>query len=61
LPTLTVTDGNLFQIAAIALGDALQWINIARTNDIADPFITGLTELSIPTALSAFSDGIGPQ
>ncbi len=61
MATLTVTGGNLFQIAAVALGDALQWINIARTNDIADPFITGLTELSIPSASAAFSDGIGPQ
>jgi hypothetical protein len=61
LTTLTVTGGNLFQIAAITLGDALQWIAIARTNGIADPFILGLTELSIPSASSAFSDGIGPQ
>ena len=61
MTTLTVTGGNLFQIAAITLGDALQWINIARTNDIADPFIKGLTELSIPNASSVFSDGIGPQ
>lgn len=61
MATLTVTGGNLFQIAAVTLGDALQWINIARTNGIGDPFVTGLTILTIPGASAAFSDGIAPQ
>jgi hypothetical protein len=61
LTTLTVTGGNLFQIAAVTLGDALQWINIARTNGIDDPFITGLTDLIIPNNSAAFSGGTAPQ
>lgn len=58
---LTVTGGNLFQIAAVTLGDALQWVNIAQVNAIADPFIDGQTNLIIPIASSAFSGGIGSQ
>jgi hypothetical protein len=61
LTKLTVTGGNLFQIAAATLGDALQWINIARINTMGDPFIDGQTDLIIPNASPVFSDGIGPQ
>jgi hypothetical protein len=59
--TITVVCGNLFQIAAVQMGDAMQWINIARVNGIEDPVITTLTQIVIPTASSVFSDGIGPQ
>jgi hypothetical protein len=61
LTTITVTSGNLFQIAATTLGDALQWVNLAQINQLEDPFIGSLTNLIIPLASAAFSDGVGPQ
>jgi hypothetical protein len=52
---------NLFELAATELGDALQWINIARFNDITDPFISVQTSINIPDYSPIFQDGIGPQ
>jgi hypothetical protein len=52
---------NLFELAATELGDALQWINIARFNDITDPFISVQTTIAIPDYSPVFEDGIGPQ
>jgi hypothetical protein len=52
---------NLFELAANELGDALQWINIARFNDLTDPFITVQTTITIPDYSPVFEDGIGPQ
>jgi hypothetical protein len=59
--TITVIGGNLFEIAANQLGSALQWINIARTNNLTDPMLSGRNEIIIPQFSSVFSDGIGPQ
>ena len=53
--------GNLFQIAADQLGSALQWINIARSNNLTDPMIVGQNTIIIPQFSPVFSDGIGPQ
>jgi hypothetical protein len=61
LETITVIGGNLFEIAAAELGDALQWINIARTNNLKDPMLSGQIQIVIPAYSSIFSDGIGPQ
>ncbi|PPQ34389.1 hypothetical protein [Rhodopila globiformis] len=58
---LTTIDGNLFAIAASELGDALQWINIAKINGLSDPMLSGEKQIVIPDFSSAFSDGIGPQ
>jgi hypothetical protein len=58
---ITTIGGNLFAIAAAQLGSALQWINIARANNLTDPMLSGQNELMIPPLSSAFSDGIGPQ
>ncbi len=58
IPTI---GGNLFEIAATQLGDALQWINIARSNHLFDPMLIGRNSLIIPPYSSKFSDGIGPQ
>ncbi len=58
---ITVTGGNLFQVAAVQLGDALQWINIARANAISDPMLSGMAQLVIPASQASFADGIGPQ
>ncbi len=59
--TITTIGGNLFEIAAQRLGSALQWINIARANNLTDPMISGQKQLVIPPPSSTFSDGTGPQ
>jgi hypothetical protein len=59
--TITTIGGNLFEVAATRLGSALQWINIARANNLSDPMLTSQNNLLIPPFSSTFSDGIGPQ
>lgn len=61
LQTINTIGGNLFAIAAAELGSALQWINIARTNDLKDPMLSGQMQIVVPVFSAAFSDGIGPQ
>jgi hypothetical protein len=39
--SITMIGGNLFEIAATQFGNALQWINIARTNKLIDPMLSG--------------------
>ena len=46
--TVTVVGGNLFQVAAIQLGDATQWVRIAQLNKINDPMLSGVVSLKIP-------------
>jgi hypothetical protein len=58
---ITVIGGNLFEIAARQYGSALQWINIARTNGLSDPVLSGQTDLKILAYSTVLSDGIGPQ
>jgi hypothetical protein len=59
--TVFASGVDLFQMAASELGDAMQWINIARVNAISDPFITVLSTITIPDYSNACEDGIGPQ
>ncbi len=59
--TLTVTGGNLFQIAASQLGDATQWIRIAQANGLSDPMLVGLITLRIPDVDSTAGGGIAAQ
>jgi hypothetical protein len=59
--TITTIGGNLFEIAAIRLGSALQWVNIAQANNLTNPMLSGQNEIVIPPFSSVFSDGIGPQ
>lgn len=48
--TVTVTSGNLFQVASQYLGDATQWTRIATLNKTGpDPFFIGLKVLRIPS------------
>ena len=61
MQTIITFGGNLFEIAATQFGSALQWINIARANNLADPMLSGQNEIVIPAISSAFVDGIGPQ
>lgn len=48
MKTITVAGGDLFRIAMAELGDATQWVRIARLNDIDDPMLAGLNTLRIP-------------
>ncbi len=59
--SVIVVGGNLFEIAAAQLGNALQWINLARANNLIDPMLSGQSEILVPPISSAFADGIGPQ
>jgi hypothetical protein len=59
--TITVAGGDLFHIAAQQLGDATQWIRIAQLNGLADPVISGVTTLQIPSPNPAAGGGIAQQ
>ena len=59
--TVTAVGGNLFEIAAVQLGSALQWVNLAQANGLSDPFLTGTNVLTIPPTNQAFSGGVGQQ
>ena len=59
--TITVTGGNLFQVAAQQLGDATQWIRIAQANGLSDPILTGMVTLNIPATDPAAGGGIATQ
>lgn len=48
MKTITVAGGDLFRIAMAELGDATQWVRIARLNDIDDPMLAGLVTLRLP-------------
>jgi len=39
--TITVSNTNLFQLAAKYYGDPLQWVTIANANGLSDPYVTG--------------------
>ena len=58
---ITTVGGNLFELAAQHLGSPLHCIDLARTNKISDPFLSGENTIIIPRWSSGFSDGIGPQ
>lgn len=48
--TVTVTSGNLFQLAATYLGDATQWNRIVTLNSLPpEPFLTGTYTLQMPS------------
>jgi hypothetical protein len=59
--TITITGGNLFQIAASELGDATQWIRIAQLNNITDPMLIGVVTLTLPDIDQNAGGGIAPQ
>jgi len=58
---VTVTGGNLFQIAAQYLQDATQWIRIAQLNGISDPWLSGIVTLTLPDVNISAGGGIGQQ
>lgn len=61
MKTITVSGGNLFQIAATNLGDATQWIRIAQLNALDDPMLQGLVTIKLPEVDPAATGGIAPQ
>ena len=61
MKTITVSCGNLFQIAAAQLGDATQWIRIAQLNNLPDPMISGIATLQIPDVDPSAGGGIAAQ
>ena len=61
MQTITVSGGNLFQIAGAWLGDATQWIRIAELNGLLDPMLTGLVTLNLPEQNSSAGGGIASQ
>lgn len=46
--TILQAGGTLFHVAAAELGDATQWLRIARLNGISDPMLTGVVQLRLP-------------
>lgn len=46
--TVTVSSGNLFDLASKYYGNASAWTSIAKANNVTDPEITGITTLVIP-------------
>jgi hypothetical protein len=59
--TITVFSGNLFEIAAKYLGDATQWIRIAQLNQLRDPVIRGMTQLTLPAGEATAGGGVVVQ
>ncbi|NRH24657.1 hypothetical protein A8L51_12780 [Pantoea stewartii] len=46
---VTLSGGNLYQVASEQYGDASQWISIAEVNHLTDPQLSGIHTLKIPT------------
>jgi hypothetical protein len=61
MQTITIAGGNLFQLAAIYLNDATQWIRIAELNNLSDPMLSGLNTLLIPDVNPNATGGIAQQ
>jgi len=46
--TVTLSGGNLYQVASDQYGDASLWSSIASANDLTDPQLSGINMLTIP-------------
>ncbi len=46
--SITTTSDTLFAVAARELGDATQWIRIAKLNRLTDPMLRGVVTLNLP-------------
>ena len=51
--TITLSGGNLYQIASDQYGDATLWESLATVNGIDDPQLTGINSIQVPTTPSA--------
>ena len=61
MKTISTAGGNLFRIAMYELGDATQWLRIARLNDLDDPMLNGVQTLRIPPRAPDAGGGIAAQ
>jgi hypothetical protein len=59
--TILVSGGTLFHLAAAELGDATQWLRIARLNGLSDPMIEGVVRLRLPPVDPQAGGGIAEQ
>ena len=51
--TVTLSGGNLYQVASDQYGDATQWESLATVNGIDDPQLTGINTIQVPTTPSS--------
>jgi len=59
--TVTVVGGNLFELAALHLGDATQAFRIAQLNGLIDFFVTGPVVLRLPAVDASLGGGVPAQ
>lgn len=59
--TILQSGGTLFHVAASELGDATQWLRIARLNGLSDPLLHGVLELKLPPLDPQAGGGIAEQ
>jgi hypothetical protein len=59
--TILQAGGTLFHVAAAELGDATQWLRIARLNNLSDPMLSGVVELRLPARDASAGGGIAEQ
>ena len=57
--SVIVGNGTLFAVAAEYLGDATQWNRIAALSGLSDPWIDGLTPLTVPDVDASAGGGVG--
>ena len=59
--TILQAGGTLFHVAAAELGDATQWLRIARLNGLSDPMLAGVVRLALPPRDAAAGGGVAEQ
>ncbi len=59
--TILQSGGTLFHVAAAELGDATQWLRIARLNGLSDPMLDGVVQLRLPPRDPQAGGGIAEQ
>ncbi len=59
--TILQSGGTLFHVAAAELGDATQWLRIARLNGLSDPMLDGVVSLRLPPRDPQAGGGIAEQ
>ena len=59
--TITTSGTTLFHVAATELGDATQWLRIARMNRLDDPMLDGVVTLALPARDPLAGGGIAEQ
>jgi len=57
--SITVTGGNLFDVASRILGDAELWSTIAAASNIRDPWLQGVATLNVPPAVTQTGSALG--